>query len=53
MLHIAIREGLVDEDYIERRTNGFDAVRTSVSAWWPERAERVTGVPAARMRERK
>ena len=51
LLHIAIAEGLVDEDYIERRTTGFDAVRTSVSAWWPERAERVTGIPVAQMRE--
>ena len=30
---------------------GFDAVRTSVAAWWPERVERITGVPVARMRE--
>jgi assimilatory nitrate reductase catalytic subunit len=51
LLHIAIAEGHVDEEYVERRTTGFEAVRTSVSAWWPERAERVTGVPAARMRE--
>ena len=27
LLHIAIREGLVDDDYIAERTTGFDAVR--------------------------
>ena len=32
LLHIAIREGLVDEEYIAARTNGFDAVRRAVRA---------------------
>ncbi|GAA3101739.1 molybdopterin oxidoreductase family protein [Streptosporangium carneum] len=50
LLHIVIAEGHVDEDYVTRRTSGFDAVRTSVAAWWPERVERITGVPVARMR---
>ncbi len=50
LLHLAIAEGHVDEPYIAARTSGFDAVRTSVSAWWPERVERVTGVPVPLMR---
>lgn len=50
LLHIVIAEGHVDEDYVAGRTSGFDAVRTSVAAWWPERVERITGVPVARMR---
>jgi assimilatory nitrate reductase catalytic subunit len=51
MLHIALREGLVDEDYIADRTTGFDAVRQAVTAYWPERVERMTGVPEADLRE--
>ncbi|MGW5264162.1 molybdopterin oxidoreductase family protein [Microbispora sp. NPDC004025] len=51
LLHIAIADGYADLDYLAARTTGFEAVRTSVSAWWPERVERVTGVPVARMRE--
>ncbi|TQS29592.1 molybdopterin oxidoreductase family protein [Microbispora sp. KK1-11] len=51
LLHIAIAEGYADLDYLAARTTGFEEVRTSVSAWWPERVERVTGVPVARMRE--
>ncbi|GAB3898629.1 hypothetical protein GCM10027612_57140 [Microbispora bryophytorum subsp. camponoti] len=51
LLHIAIAEGYADADYLAARTTGFEDVRTSVSAWWPERVERVTGVPVARMRE--
>jgi assimilatory nitrate reductase catalytic subunit len=45
MLHIAIRDGLVDEDYIAARTTGFDAVRRAVRSHWPDRTERVTGIP--------
>ncbi|MCW2877581.1 MAG: molybdopterin oxidoreductase [Sphaerisporangium sp.] len=51
LLHIAITEGYADEDYIAARTTGFQEVRASVASWWPERAERVTGVPVAQMRE--
>ncbi|MFI6453606.1 molybdopterin oxidoreductase family protein [Streptosporangium amethystogenes] len=50
LLHIVVAEDEVDEDYVAARTSGFDAVRTSVAAWWPERVERITGVPVARMR---
>ncbi|MBP2703646.1 molybdopterin oxidoreductase family protein [Microbispora sp. RL4-1S] len=51
LLHIAVADGHADLGYLESRTTGFEAVRTSVSAWWPERVERVTGVPVALMRE--
>ncbi|MDH2430153.1 molybdopterin oxidoreductase family protein [Sphaerisporangium sp. TRM90804] len=51
LLHIAITEGYADPAYIEARTTGFQEVRASVASWWPERAERVTGVPVAQMRE--
>lgn len=50
LTHIAIAEGLADRAYIEERTNGFDALRRSVSAWWPERTASTTGVPAAELR---
>ncbi|NUR84016.1 MAG: molybdopterin-dependent oxidoreductase [Nonomuraea sp.] len=50
LLHLVVTEGLADLDYVAERTTGFDAVATSVAAWWPERVERITGVPAARMR---
>ncbi|MBO3742257.1 molybdopterin oxidoreductase family protein [Actinoplanes flavus] len=51
MLHIAIREGWVDEAFIAERTEGFAAVRTATNAYWPERVERMTGVPEAQLRE--
>jgi assimilatory nitrate reductase catalytic subunit len=51
LLHLAITEGLVDETYVARRTSGFAAVRTVVNAYWPERVERITGVPVPLLRE--
>ena len=51
LLHLAITEGLIDEAYVAGRTSGFEAVRTVVNAYWPERVERITGVPVPHMRE--
>jgi len=45
MLNVAIREGLIDSEYISARTAGFDAVRRAVRRYWPDRVERMTGVP--------
>src|SRR3982750_1732892 len=45
LLHIALAEGLVDERYVTERTTGFDDVRAGVAAYWPDRVERITGVP--------
>ena len=47
MLHVVIREGLVDEAFVADHTTGFDEVAASVEAWTPERAAEVCGVPAA------
>ena len=50
MLHAAVVDGHVDGDYLAGRTTGFDDVWRIAQQWWPERAERVCGVPAADMR---
>jgi assimilatory nitrate reductase catalytic subunit len=50
MLHIAVTERLIDRPYIDRRTSDFPAAWRRAAQWWPERAERVTGVAAADMR---
>jgi assimilatory nitrate reductase catalytic subunit len=50
LLHIALAEELVDEDYIAARTTGFDDVRAGVAAYWPDRVERITGVPVVDQR---
>jgi assimilatory nitrate reductase catalytic subunit len=51
LLHIAITDSLVDTDYIAERTTGFDAVRRVCARYWPERVERITGVPVAAQRD--
>ncbi|MER6443763.1 molybdopterin oxidoreductase family protein [Streptomyces venezuelae] len=47
LLHTAVAENLADRDYVARRTTGFDAAWAHAAQWWPERAERITGVPVA------
>ncbi len=46
LLHVVIQRGLVDLGFIAERTTGFEAVRRSVASYWPDRVERITGVPA-------
>jgi assimilatory nitrate reductase catalytic subunit len=45
LLHVLIHERLIDELYIRDRTEGFEAVRAHAATFWPERVERMTGVP--------
>jgi predicted molibdopterin-dependent oxidoreductase YjgC len=46
-----IANGLHNEAFIDRGTEGFDAFRDSVMDWTLERGERETGVPADAIRE--
>ena len=50
LLHLVVADGLVDEEYLETRTTGWDDVRRSVALWWPDRVARVTGVPETELR---
>ena len=51
ILHVLIREALIDPAYIASRTEGFDEVRCVAAAYWPERVEAITGVPQAQLIE--
>ena len=51
LLHLAIKDDLIDTDYIERRTRGFAAVRAGVAGYWPDRVERITGIEVADLRQ--
>ncbi|MBT2483304.1 MULTISPECIES: molybdopterin oxidoreductase family protein [unclassified Microbacterium] len=51
MTHVVIVEELYDRSYVDTRTTGFEALRRSVSSWWPARTESVTGVPADTVRD--
>jgi assimilatory nitrate reductase catalytic subunit len=51
IVHVLVAEGLVDAAFVAERTSGFDDVRRLVAGYWPEQAERITGVPADDIRE--
>jgi len=44
MMHILIRDDLVDRDYLERYTDGFDELSVQVAEWTPLRAAQVCGL---------
>jgi assimilatory nitrate reductase catalytic subunit len=51
LLHILIREHLIDEAYIAERTTEFGGARQIAAAYWPERVERLTGIAEAQLIE--
>ncbi len=44
ILHLMIKNGWVDHDFIQNHTIGFDAVAQSVQAWTPDKTARITGI---------
>ena len=48
MMHVLIAENLIDRDYIDRHTLGFEALKARVlSEYAPERVAQICGIPAA------
>ncbi|TDC96885.1 nitrite reductase [Saccharopolyspora aridisoli] len=50
LLHIAVADGFSNTAFIGERTRDFDAAWQRAMSWWPERVERVTGVPVCEQR---
>ena len=46
---MAVRDKLIDDIFIRTRTNGFTPVRRLCASYWPDRVERITGVPATKI----
>jgi anaerobic selenocysteine-containing dehydrogenase len=44
LMHVIIREELVDRDYVARHTLGFEALRERVSGWDPARVAGICGI---------
>jgi assimilatory nitrate reductase catalytic subunit len=51
LLHILTVRSQLDNPYITKRTVQFSQVKHSVAGYWPERVERITGVPVAQLHE--
>lgn len=47
MMHVLIRDGLLDNDYVRDHTLGFEALQQRVAEWTPEHTAQICGVPAA------
>jgi anaerobic selenocysteine-containing dehydrogenase len=45
MMHVIIKENLVDRDYIDKHTVGYDELAERVSTYTPEFAAQETGIP--------
>lgn len=46
MIHVIIRDGLYDREFVEAWTFGFEELRDSVRQYTPEWGSSITGVPA-------
>jgi assimilatory nitrate reductase catalytic subunit len=45
MLHVILRDGLEDREFISQYTTGFESVAESVKQWAPPKVAEMTGVP--------
>ena len=51
IMHVIVSENLQDQAYIDRFTEGFEALRTHLADYPPEAMETLTGIDAATIRE--
>ena len=51
MLHVIVTEGLVDEQFVQSRTSGYDALAENVKKFSPEKMAPICGIPADTIRE--
>src|SRR5437870_2060848 len=47
ILHVLIRDNLIDSAFIRDRTDGFEEARRIAAIYWPQRVEAITGIPEA------
>jgi assimilatory nitrate reductase catalytic subunit len=47
LLHLLVKRGAVDLDFVRARTEGFEQLRGVLATYWPERVEKITGVSEA------
>ncbi len=46
LMNVIIAEGLYAKEYVENRTEGFEALKKAVAKYTPEYVEKISGVPA-------
>lgn len=45
IMHVILKEKLIDRKFINERTEGFETFSKTLSEYTPEKAEKITGVP--------
>ncbi len=51
MMHVIVKENLIDERFVEKRTIGFEEVKKNLEEYTPEYGERITGIPKEKIIE--
>lgn len=51
LIHTVIDEGLVDQDFIDRRASNYEALKENVKTYSPEAMAPICGIPAETLRE--
>ena len=50
MARVIVSEGLLDEEFVTRRTDNFEALSNNLAKYTPEYVEEITGVPSEEVR---
>lgn len=52
LMHVLVKNDLYDKDFVQKYTTGFDTLKETAlnSRFAPENAEKVTGIPAAKIK---
>ncbi|GAH92289.1 unnamed protein product, partial [marine sediment metagenome] len=51
MLNVVVNEGLYDKTFVDKWTVGFDKLEAHIQDYTPEKVEKITWVPAEKIRE--
>ena len=51
IMHSVVRQGLVDEDFVTRRTEGYPQLEEQLQGYSPEAMEPICGIPAQTLHE--
>ncbi len=46
LMNVILAEGIYAKEYVENRTEGFEALQKTVASYTPEHVEKITGIPA-------
>jgi predicted molibdopterin-dependent oxidoreductase YjgC len=45
LMHVIIKEGLADMDFVDQRTEGYEELRSAVAKYTPKMVSEITGIP--------